>query len=112
MHMQREELLGRVATMARSDPAACFDDEGKLLPLAKIAPEIRSCIVEYDQDENHVKLEPRAPALNMLGKHHKLLGEQVDVTSKGEALTEKIDDLELAKRVAFILAQAAAKAPA
>lgn len=113
LHMGKAELLGRIATMARSDPSACFDDAGKLLPLAKIDPEVRACIVEYDPAKNTVRLEPRAPALNMLGKHHKLLGDQIDVTTKGEAIApEKVDDVELAKRIAFLLTTAASKATA
>lgn len=113
LQMDKHELLGRVATMARSDPERCFDDDGKLLALKLIPPEIRACITEYDPKKGTVKLEPRAPAMQMLGKYHRVLGETLEVTGKdGKDLVPQADDIEVAKRIAFLLTSAQNKATA
>ena len=53
-----------------------------------------------------VKLEPRLPALQLLARHHRLVEEQPIVSVQQDV---PIDEIELARRVAFMLYRANAQ---
>ncbi len=104
LQVDRLEVLARLSVMATADVAKCFDENGKLRQIHDMDPEIRACITSYE--EGKVRLEPRLPALAILAKYHRVIGtETVDVTVKDER--PAIDQIELARRVAFLLASAA-----
>jgi len=49
--LRAEEVLRQVACIVSSDPAALFDESGKLLPIHKMPSEVRAAIASVELDE-------------------------------------------------------------
>lgn len=108
LHMSRDEVLGRLSSVARFDPRRLFDAEGKMLPITELDSETATAVASIEVEEigadgtvigltKKIKASDRMKALDMLGKYHGVF--EADNRQRSEA-SEKL--LEL-------LGQAAAK---
>lgn len=108
LHMSRDEVLGRLSSVARFDARRLFDQEGNLKPICDLDAETAGAVASVEVDEigtgeakigvtRKIKASDRMKALDMLGKYHGVF--EADNRQRSEA-SEKL--LEL-------LGQAAAK---
>jgi phage terminase small subunit len=112
LQMDAEETLVRIAAVARADVRKLFDDSGKLIPTIDLDDDIARAVQSVDivrkgdgEQVVKVKLEPRLPTLQLLARHHRLVEDQPIVNVQEDV---PIDEIELARRVAFALSKAAA----
>lgn len=72
LHMDVDEILARAAMIARSDPRALYDVDGKLRPLSELNDEESAAIAGFDRD-GRPRLRDPMPALRLLAEHKKLV---------------------------------------
>jgi phage terminase small subunit len=113
--MDANEVLARLADMARSDMSDYIDivDGKAILNLAKAKEDGKLHLVKSISPTAHglrVELHDAQTALEKIGKYHKLFTESVDVTSKGESIAPKEDDAERFDRAILTLSDALRKA--
>lgn len=107
LHMTRDEVMARIASVARFDPRKLFDDAGRMKPITSLDEDTAAAVASIEVDEigadgatigytKKIKASDRLKALEMLGKHHGVFAE--DNRQRGEA-SEKLLDL-LAKAAA------------
>jgi phage terminase small subunit len=85
--LETKRTVQEVARICYFDPLGLLDPDGKFLPLAKMAPEVRACISSMDFDKNtgrvtHVRFYDKNAALEKAMKHHGLYDK--DNGQKGE----------------------------
>lgn len=108
------KTLEEIARLAFADvgQAVSWSDEGiKLKNSEDLPPHIRAAISEVKQtrDGVSIKFHSKTAALEMLAKHFGLFKEKLELTGKdGGAITvESMSEVEIARRLAFILARGA-----
>lgn len=72
LHMTADEVLYRLALVARADARTGFDDEGKPLPPHKLTDEAAAAITGWDAD-GRPRLRDTTPVLRILAEHHKVI---------------------------------------
>lgn len=123
--MTREEVLEYTVRVAKFDPARMFDETGHLLPIDRMPADVRTAIASVEVDElqdrtasaqlsfalldadgkpipvavrtRKIKLADRLKALDMLGRHHKLWADELNVNLSDELL-DRINAAREARR--------------
>lgn len=115
------EELSRIAAASVTDYLAAGEG-GTLAPdLARLTREQAAAIAELTVDDRgeagrrtRIRLHDKRAALHDLARHHGLLRDRVEVTGAegGAVRVEEVGELELARRIAFVLERGAAAGPA
>lgn len=110
-----DRILEEYAKIGFSDPRKLFDADGNPIPPHKLATDIAGAVTGIDwvtrMVDGEEKLVPRykvadkRPALRDMGQHHDMFTE--DITIKAEVEHKTVSDLELARRLGFLLAKGA-----
>ena len=109
-----DRIIEEYVKIGFSDIRKIFDEDGNLIPPSELPDEILGAIsnleiitVQRGQGAvEHVaklNLADKRTALRDLGKHFNIFAE--DVTLKAEVVNKDISDLELARRLGFLLAK-------
>lgn len=100
--VEADFVLRELLALASVDLADAYDDKGNLKPLREMPLEVRKAIAGVEVFEEfqgrgeqrthigntrRVKLWDRLKALELLGKHHKLFSEQINVKVEGDLVT-------------------------
>jgi phage terminase small subunit len=115
-------VLRELAGIAFTDVGMMFDAEGRLLPVKDLDPVFRRAVHSIEVETvvqkgkrgqapkvvghiHKIRLHSKLDALEKIGRHLKLFNDSLALTGKdGERLIpEQMSDLELARRVAYIL---------
>lgn len=89
VQVKSDDVLRETMRLAFVDIGDAFDDNGQLLPLKKMSPEVRRAlssvkvrITEEDGPVLELKLWDKVKTLELLGRHLKLFGEHKEVEVK------------------------------
>lgn len=123
--MTREEVLEYTARVAKFDPLRMYDERGQLLPVHRMPADVRTAIASLEEDElqdrtasaqlafalldadgrpvpvavrsRKIKFYDRLKALDMLGRHHKLWADELNLNLSDELL-ERMAEVRAASR--------------
>jgi len=115
-HVTVDRIIQEYEKLAFSDVRKIFGDDGQVLDVRDLPDDIAGAVssVKFNVTKNddgddvcvvEYKISDKRAALQDLGKHFKMFSE--DINLKAEVTTEDVSDLELARRLAFILAKGA-----
>lgn len=104
------KTLEEMARLAFADVGQAVSWDGEKVTLKSsddLPPEVRAAISEVKQTKDGVaiKFHSKTAALDMLGKHFGLFKERLEIDAN--IAVQDMDRLEIARRVAFVLAQGA-----
>lgn len=125
-------VLEELAAIAFLDPAELFDEHGALREVRGMDPKVRRALLALDVEDiftgrgedrervcrlHKIRLQPKIEALKALGQHLKMFTERHEHTGKdGGPIetkdTSELSELDLARRVAFLLAKGLREAQA
>lgn len=119
-------VLEGIAQLAHYDPRKLVDKDGKYLPLQDLPDDVAMALASLEVEEladgktriRKYRLHHRLEPYKVLGQYMKLWVERHELTGKdgGPIKTQEMNDLEKARRIAFLLEQglraAAIAAPA
>lgn len=124
-HITRERVMREYARIGFFDIRQAFTEQGGLKPVSEMDEDTAAGIMAIEIDDNYegygddrkhvgvtqkVKFHPKLPALDAMAKTLGIATHRVEVTGKnGKDLVPEVSDMEVARRVAFMLASAAAK---
>lgn len=83
--MNADDIHERLVMAASVDPDDILDADGKILPMNKIAPEVRLCIESIETTKGggkKVTFISKGNVLQMLGRHQKMFTEKVEHSGK------------------------------
>jgi phage terminase small subunit len=111
-----DRIIEEYAKIAFSDIRKIYDEHGKLKQPCELPDDIAGALASFEvntvqkdqvsvEHVAKVKLLDKRSALADLGKHFNMFTE--DVTIKAEVVQNTVSDLELARRLAFLIAKAA-----
>jgi hypothetical protein len=120
--MAAEEVIARVAAVARADVRQLFDDQGVPLPIDQLDDDIAMAVRKVsitkrssskgdqsdETDSTTIELESRVPALQIMARYHRIIDgreerETIDAQSRELGAQERI---EASRRLAFALVNA------
>ena len=101
-----------MARLAFADVGQAVSWDGATVTLKSsddLPPEVRAAISEVKQTRDGVaiKFHSKTAALEMLGKHLGLFKDRLEVSGEVNMTGEGMSDIELGRRMAFILAKGA-----
>lgn len=92
VEVKADDVLRELMAMAQVDISEAFDEQGRLLPLHEMSPDVRRMIASVETDELYggsgkarteigvirkVKFWPKDKALELLGRHLKMFTDKV-----------------------------------
>lgn len=120
-----DRVMVELGRMGFADVRQIFTASGQLRDIATLPDEVAAAVqqvevvtklsTDVDEEGNReveyvhkIKLADKKGSLELLGKHLKLFGDRIEVTGKdgGPIETKNTPDIELARRLAFILDKA------
>lgn len=101
-----ERIMHAYAQLAFYDPRDLYDDEGKLLPVNELNPNILVALKEFG--DGKVRLVDRKGALDSLARTMGMLKDRVEHSGPngGPIKTEDISMVDAARRIAFMMSAA------
>ena len=111
LELTAERVLLELARLSFSDVRSLVDSEGKMIPLQDLSDEAAACIVgvEWKDGVPKYKLADKNTALGNALKVLGLLRERVEFEDKTPP--DKLSDMELARKAAFLFAKATHEMP-
>jgi phage terminase small subunit len=121
--MNANEVLARLASIARADFRKFVDDDGKFIPVQDLDSDIAGAVKEVrvtrarlvkgvDMTETEttvLKVEGRVPALQLLARYHRLIEADPAPIMPAPGQLDIQARIELARRIAFALTRASAQ---
>lgn len=108
-----ERVLEEIRRVALSDVGELFDDDGNLLPIKSLPPEIRACIASVEVQTNadgaqvtKVRLWNKGQQLDLAARHLELLVNRIEVSGEIELRVSHMSDEQRAARAAELVDQA------